>query len=200
VATNDIHYARRDQAEAHDVLLCIGTGKTVNEANRLRMTDPSYYMRSPQEMEKLYRHLPDALLNTVKIAEQCEVKLAFAPPYHLPKFPVPPDKGTSEEYVRALCRQGMQWRYGNDATRPDYVERLEYELSVIHSMGFDDYFPHRVGFVSGRAAHGHLVECPRLRRGQRGGVLPGHHQRRPLQEPADVRALPQPRPDFHARH
>ncbi len=140
VATNDIHYARRDQAEAHDVLLCIGTGKTVNEANRLRMTDPSYYMRSPQEMEKLYRHLPDALLNTVKIAEQCEVKLAFAPPYHLPKFPVPPDKGTSEEYVRALCRQGMQWRYGNDATRPDYVERLEYELSVIHSMGFDDYF------------------------------------------------------------
>ncbi len=140
VATNDIHYARRQQAEAHDVLLCIGTGKTVNEPNRLRMTDDSYYMRSPDEMWSLYGDLPQALLNTVKIAEQCEVEIKFAPPYHLPKFPVPAGRGTSEGYLRQLCYDGMKWRYGSDHDKPAYVERLEYELGIIHQMGFDDYF------------------------------------------------------------
>ncbi|MGC9469815.1 MAG: DNA polymerase III subunit alpha [Anaerolineae bacterium] len=140
VATNDIHYARREQADAHDVLLCIGTGKTVNEPNRLRMTDDSYYMRSPAEMWSLYGELPEALLNTVKIAEQCEVELQFAPPYHLPKFPVPEGRGTSEEYLRYLCHEGMRWRYGDDHAKLEYVERLNYELDIIHQMGFDDYF------------------------------------------------------------
>ena len=140
VATNDIHYTRQDQAEAHDVLLCIGTSKTVNEPNRMRMSDPSYYMRSPEEMAALYSHVPEALANTVKIAEQCEVELQFAPPYHLPQFPVPDDCGTSEEYLHYLCKKGMAWRYGDEAEKPEYVERLEYELGVIHEMGFDDYF------------------------------------------------------------
>jgi DNA polymerase-3 subunit alpha len=141
VATNDIHYARREQAEAHDVLLCIGTSKTVNEPNRMRMSDPSYYMRSPDEMWQLYSHIPDALENTVKIAEQCQVELQFAPPYHLPKFPVPQGHGTSEEYLRYLCYTGLVWRYGEErAQEAEVVNRLEYELSIIHSMGFDDYF------------------------------------------------------------
>ncbi|MDF1515051.1 MAG: DNA polymerase III subunit alpha, partial [Anaerolineae bacterium] len=140
VATNDIHYARRDQAEAHDVLLCIGTGKTVNEPNRLRMSDPSYYMRSPEEMWALYRHIPEALTNTVRIADQCNVKLQFAPPYHLPKFPVPAGDWTSETYLHHLCDEGMVWRYGDDAALPEYVQRLAYELGIIHEMGFDDYF------------------------------------------------------------
>ncbi len=140
VATNDIHYARRDQAEAHDVLLCIGTAKTINEPNRLRMSDASYYMRSPQEMGALYREVPEALTNTVKIAEQCDVTLQFAPPYHLPKFPVPEVEGNSEIYLRHLCHKGMQWRYGADADKPEYIERLEYEMGIIHEMGFDDYF------------------------------------------------------------
>ncbi len=140
VATNDIHYTRREQANAHDMLLCIGTGKIVNEPKRMRMSDPSYYMRSPQEMRELYRELPDALENTVKIAAQCEVKIQFAPPYHLPQFPVPADKGSAEEYLRHLCDEGMRRRYGADAAKPEYVERLEYELGIIHRMGFDDYF------------------------------------------------------------
>ena len=140
VATNDIHYTRREQANAHDVLLCIGTGKTVNEPKRMRMSDPSYYMRSPQEMRELYRELPDALENTVKIAAQCAVEIQFAPPYHLPQFPVPVDKGSAEEYLRHLCDEGMRRRYGADAAKPEYVERLEYELGIIHRMGFDDYF------------------------------------------------------------
>ncbi|MGC9520989.1 MAG: DNA polymerase III subunit alpha [Anaerolineae bacterium] len=140
VATNDVHYVKREQADAHDVLLCIGTGKSVNEPNRLRMTDDSYYMRSPDEMWSLYSELPDALLNTVKIAEQCEVEIQFAPPYHLPKFPLPDGQGSSEAYLRHLCDRGMKWRYGEDHDKPEYVERLEYELGIIHQMGFDDYF------------------------------------------------------------
>ena len=140
VATNDIHYAKREQADAHDVLLCIGTGKTVNEPKRMRMSDDSYYMRSPDEMWDLYGDIPEALTNTVKIAEQCEVELQFAPPYHLPKFPVPDGDGTSQDYLRHLCDEGMIWRYGEDHGNPEYVERLEYELGIIHQMGFDDYF------------------------------------------------------------
>lgn len=140
VATNDIHYTRREQAEAHDVLLCIGTGKTVNDPNRMRMTDDSYYMRTPDEMWAIYGDIPEALRNTVKIAEQCNVEIQFAPPYHLPKFPVPEGMGTSEQYLRRLCEKGMQWRYGNDYNRPSYLERLNYELGIIHDMGFDDYF------------------------------------------------------------
>ncbi len=140
VATNDIHYARRDQAEAHDILLCIGTGKTVNEPDRLRMSDDSYYMRSPEEMWALFRDFPDALENTVKIAEQCHVELHFAPPYHLPKFPLPEGYTDAETYLRHLCEEGMRRRYGDAAQKPEYVERLEYELGIIHEMGFDDYF------------------------------------------------------------
>jgi DNA polymerase-3 subunit alpha len=141
VATNDVHYARREQAEAHDVLLCIGTSKTVNEPDRMRMSDPSYYMRSPDEMWQLYSHIPEALENTVKIAERCHVELQFAPPYHLPKFPVPDGRGTSEEYLRYLCYSGLVWRYGEERAKgSEVVERLEYELGIIHSMGFDDYF------------------------------------------------------------
>ncbi len=141
VATNDIHYAKREHADAHDVLLCIQTGKTVNEPNRMRMTDPSYHMRSPQEMWDLYGHLPDALENTLKIAEQCDVTLQFAPPYHLPKFPVPDGCGTSEEYLRHLCNEGLVMRYGEERAKdPEVQERLNYELGIIHDMGFDDYF------------------------------------------------------------
>jgi DNA polymerase III subunit alpha len=141
VATNDIHYTRKEESNAHDVLLCIGTGKTVNEPDRMRMNNDSYYMRSPEEMWKIFGdEVPDALENTVKIAEQCEVELQFAPPYHLPNFPVPEDHESSETYLRHLCDEGMVWRYGEDADKPEYVERLEYELGIIHKMGFDDYF------------------------------------------------------------
>jgi len=141
VATNDIHYARREQADAHDVLLCIGTGKKVNEADRMRMTDPSYYMRSPEEMARLYAHLPEALENTVKIAELCNVEIQFAPPYHLPKFPVPEGRGDSQSFLRELCYAGLVRRYGAArAQEPEVVERLEYEMGIIHTMGFDDYF------------------------------------------------------------
>ena len=141
VATNDIHYARRDQSDAHDVLLCIQTGKTVNEPNRMRMTDPSYYMRSPEEMWALYAHVPEALENTLRIAEECNIEVQFAPPYHLPKFPVPAGFPDSATYLRHLCYQGVVERYGAEqAQAPEVRERVDYELGIIHDMGFDDYF------------------------------------------------------------
>ncbi len=140
VATNDIHYARPDQYEAHDVLLCIQTGKTVNEPNRMRMSDNSYYMRSPQEMAELFAELPEALENTVRIAESCEVEIKAAPPYHLPQFPLPDDQPSAEAYLRHLCEEGLVWRYGERAKDPQVRERLDYELGIIHQMGFDDYF------------------------------------------------------------
>ncbi|MCD4737830.1 MAG: DNA polymerase III subunit alpha [Anaerolineae bacterium] len=140
VVTNDIHYARREQATAHDVLLCIQTSKTVNEPKRMKMSDDSYYMKSPREMAALYPEVPEAVANTVKIAEQCNVELQFAPPYHIPQFPLPEEWRTSEEYMRHLCYAGLQWRYGERAAEPQIVERLEYEMGIIHQMGFDDYF------------------------------------------------------------
>ncbi len=140
VATNDIHYARRDQADAHDVLLCIQTGKTLRDPDRMRMSDPSYYMRSPQEMAELFRDLPDAISNTLRIAESCDVTISFAPPYHLPRFPIPAELSSSEAYLRSLCEEGLQRHYGARANAPEIRERLEYELGIIHRMGFDDYF------------------------------------------------------------
>ena len=140
VATNDIHYARPEQYEAHDVLLCIQTGKTVNEPNRMRMSDNSYYMRSPQEMAELFAELPEALENTVRIAESCEVEIKAAPPYHLPQFPLPAGQPSAEAYLRHLCEEGLVWRYGERAKDPQVRERLDYELGIIHQMGFDDYF------------------------------------------------------------
>ncbi len=140
VATNDIHYTKREQADAHDILLCIQTSKTVNESNRMRMSDPSYYMRSPEEMWELYGDVPEALENTLKIADQCDVTLQFAPPYHLPTFPVPEGYTDSESYLHHLCDEGLRWRYGERAQDPDVQERMTYELGIIHDMGFDDYF------------------------------------------------------------
>ncbi len=140
VATNDIHYALREQADVHDVLLCIQTGKTVSAPDRMRMSDPSYYMRSAEEMAELFREVPEAITNTLRIAESCDVTITFAPPYHLPRFPVPDDCGDSQSYLRALCEEGLRTRYGARADDPVIRDRLEYELGIIHRMGFDDYF------------------------------------------------------------
>jgi DNA polymerase-3 subunit alpha len=104
----------------------------------MRMTDPSYYLRSPEEMEALFGHIPGALKNTLWIAERCDVDLDFKG-YHLPDFPVPEGK-TARSYLRELCQQGLRERYGARADDRKIQERLEYELSIIHDMGFDAYF------------------------------------------------------------
>jgi len=136
VATNDVHYARHDQAAIHDVLLCIQTGKTVTEPVRMRMDGESFYLKSEEEMAALFADIPEALTNTRRIAERCNVELSFGS-YHLPIFEVP-EGHDAESYLRHLCGKGLRERYGE--VTPAIQERLDYELDVIHRMGFDTYF------------------------------------------------------------
>ena len=138
IATNDVHYINPDDARLQDVLLAIQTNSTLADPDRMRMTDDSYYLRSPAEMSRLFAEVPESLSNTLLIAERCNVNLDFKG-YHLPEFPVP-DGHTAETYLRALCEAGARKRYGDDATRAKVRERLDYELGVIHKMGFDAYF------------------------------------------------------------
>ena len=136
VATNDVHYIRRQDASIHDVLLCIGTGKTVNEPKRMRMDGDSFYLRSAEEMAALFPDVPEALSNTLAVAEMCELELEFGH-YHLPLFPVP-EGYDAQTYLRHLCEEGLQQRYPVITSRER--ERLDYELDIIHQMGFDTYF------------------------------------------------------------
>ncbi len=145
VATNDVHYVHRDDAEAHDTLLCIQTSALKSERDRMRM-EPfnSYYLKSAEEMRAGFANVPpelieEAFANSLKIAEMTEIDLA-PKGYHLPAFPVP--AGFDERsYLRHLIEIGMEWRFGTN-WRSDqvFIERIERELSIIHSMGFDTYF------------------------------------------------------------
>ena len=136
VATNDVHYVRREHAAIQDVLLCVQTSSTVGQADRMRMSDDGYYLKSRAEMEVMFGDLPDALDNTLAIAERCEFSLGKRK-YHLPKFTVP-EGMTSKAYLRRLCEEGVQRLYGEVSEAVQ--QSLDYELRVIHQMGFDDYF------------------------------------------------------------
>ena len=138
LATNDAHYVDPEDARLQDILLAIQTGALLSDPNRFRMSNQSYYLRSPQEMSALFHEMPEALSNTLLVAERCNVDLSMKG-YHLPLFPVPEDH-TAETYLRELCEDGLHRRYGARANAPDVRERLEYELQVIHQMGFDTYF------------------------------------------------------------
>ena len=136
VVTNDAHYLRREDAKMQDVLLCIQTGKTVDDANRMRFQGDEFYLKSEEELRKLFPGCGDAFDNTVKIAERCNLDFTFHE-YHLPSFPVP-EGFTNEEYFRKLCHEGFRERYANP---PDsYRQRLEYEISVISRMGYVNYY------------------------------------------------------------
>ncbi len=136
VATNDIHYIYAEDAKAHDILLCIQTGKKVTDENRMRYEGGQYYLKSEEEMRALFPYAKEALDNTAKIAARCQVEIEFGVT-KLPKFVVP-DGETSWSYLNRLCREGLARRYPEDdgALR----ERLDYELGVIQSMGYVDYF------------------------------------------------------------
>lgn len=137
VATNDVHYLSKEDWFAQDVLLCIQTGNTVNTADRMRMDAHDYWFKSTDEMAAVWREQPDALATTMEIAERCTLDLT-AHGYRLPSFPVPSGY-TSDSYMRALCEQGFVTRYGENAAS-EKRERLNYELRIIHKMGFDTYF------------------------------------------------------------
>lgn len=138
VATNDVHYINQEDAKLQDILLAIQTQALLADPERMRMTDDSYYLRTPQEMSRLFAEVPESLSNTLLIAERCNVDLSFKG-YHLPDFPVP-EGFTAETYLRHLCEEGARKRYRDRADSQQVRERLAYELSVIHEMGFDAYF------------------------------------------------------------
>lgn len=145
VATNDVHYLSEDDAEVQDVLICIGTGKTIEDEDRLQIPTTQLYLKSGAEMERLYPHVPEAIANTAIIAKQCNLELEFGKSI-LPAYRTLPEGMGAAAYLRDLCVAGLQERYGeserwNDKTRRHELEqRLNYELGVIESMGFSDYF------------------------------------------------------------
>jgi DNA polymerase III alpha subunit len=152
VATNDAHYLFREDYEAHDVMLCIGTGKTVNEANRMRFGGPQWYVRSPEEMAQIFAHIPDAVTRTVEIAEMCDLKLPLGE-NQLPVFPIPPEEGdiTIDEYFEKVVRLGYEKRremvwdrmLAEGALKhslDEYQKRISREIVTIKQMGFPSYF------------------------------------------------------------
>ncbi len=140
VATNDVHYTTPEEASPHDVLLCIQTGSTVNESKRMRFSDTGYYLKSHEEMRRLFGHIPGALDNSLLIAEMCNVDLDTKG-YHLPLFDVP-DGQDAAGYLRRLCEEGLVRHYGAERAATDEAlrARLEHELRIIGGMGFDAYF------------------------------------------------------------
>ena len=136
VATNDVHYVKREDAEAQDVLMCIQMDRTVDDPDRMKFETDQFYLKSPQEMEELFAYIPEALENTVKIASRCHVDFDFKT-RHLPSYAVPDGKD-AYEYLRELCFSGLNKRYKDPGE--ELFQRLEYELNVIKTMGFVDYF------------------------------------------------------------
>ena len=137
VVTNDAHYLRQEDAQMQDVLLCIQTGKTVDEENRMRFQTEEFYLKSEEQMRDLFPNCPEeAFTNTQKIADMCNLEFAFNE-YHLPAFPVP-DGYTNEQYFRKLCYEGFEERYSDPPE--SYLERLEYEIGVISRMGYVNYY------------------------------------------------------------
>ena len=136
VVTNDSHYVRRDDFEAQDILTCIQTNSNVKDPKRFRMEDTSYYLKSASEMREEWTHLPEALANTLKIAESCELDLKFGQTF-IPRYSTPNNK-SSMDYLRELCNKGLSKRFSNQSE--EVLKRLEYELGIIEETKFSDYF------------------------------------------------------------
>lgn len=151
VATNDVHYIYDSDVEAHDILLCIQTGKKVSDTDRMRYEGGQYYLKSAEEMEALFPYAKEAIENTHKIAERCHVEIEFGD-YKLPHFDVPEGE-TSESYLRKLCKEGLYKRYPKEQAE-QLEERLNYELDTISTMGFVDYFLIVWDFIKYAKDHG----------------------------------------------
>ena len=136
VVTNDAHYLRKEDAKMQDVLLCVQTGKTVDDPNRMKFLTDEFYLKSEDELRQLFPNCDEAFENTAKIAERCNLEFEFNN-YHLPSFPVP-EGYTNGEYFRKLCMEGFRERYPQPPE--SYLERLEYEIGVISRMGYVNYY------------------------------------------------------------
>lgn len=136
VATNDSHYTKREDSTFHDVLLCIQTGKTLDDKDRMKFHSDDFYVKSGAQMLELFKDTPDAITNTLEIAERCNVDFEFGH-LHLPYFPIP-DGLTDVAYLRKLCEERLSNRYAK--ITEEVTKRLDYELGIIHRMGYDSYF------------------------------------------------------------
>ncbi|NQV38303.1 MAG: DNA polymerase III subunit alpha [Candidatus Marinimicrobia bacterium] len=139
VATNDAHYAKKEHSDAHDVHICLGTGKERSDPNRLRYATAEFYFKTQDEMYNMFKHVPEALENTRRIADSVDVEIPMGT-YHLPNFPIPKDAQIQDpdEYLRVLSEDGVKQLYGE--VNPELQDRLTHELSVIKKMGFAGYF------------------------------------------------------------
>lgn len=138
VATNDAHYLKREDAYNHEVLLCIQTGKRMSDEDRMRFETDELYVKSPEEMSEYFSAFPDAIENTVKIADKCNVEFEFGHTI-LPNYDVPPEFPTHYDFFKKLCDDGIKNRYGENPSQ-EILDRAEYELGVIQKMGYVDYF------------------------------------------------------------
>ena len=138
VGTNDAHYLKKEDAYNHEVLLCIQTGKRMTDVDRMRFETDELYVKSPEEMKEYFKNLPDAIENTVKIAEKCNVEFEFGHTI-LPNYDVPEGYATHYDYFKKLCEDGIKERYGEHPSE-EVLKRAEYELEVISKMGYVDYY------------------------------------------------------------
>jgi len=138
VATNDAHYLKKEDAYNHEVLLCIQTGKRMSDEDRMKFDTEELYVKSPEEMIEYFKAFPEAIENTVKIADKCNVEFEFGHTI-LPNYDVPEGFATHYDYLEKLCLEGLKKRYGNDIPK-EYIDRANYELSIIKKMGYVDYY------------------------------------------------------------
>ena len=138
VATNDAHYLKKEDAYNHEVLLCIQTGKRMTDEDRMRFETDELYVKSPEEMSEYFKNFPDAIENTVKIAEKCNVEFEFGHTI-LPNYDVPPEYATHYDYFKKLCDDGIKKRYGENPSQ-EILDRAAYELKIISQMGYVDYY------------------------------------------------------------
>lgn len=157
VATNDVHYVRKEDSVAQDVLMCIQMACTIDDENRMRFPNDEFYLKSEDEMRKIFSNIPEALDNTYKIAQRCNVEFTFGE-LHLPDFKAP-DGLTNKQYLRKLCEEGLEQRYegSDEETMRALHERLDYELSTIENMGYVEYFLIVWDFINYAKSNGIMV-------------------------------------------
>jgi len=175
VCTNDVHYVQADDAYAQDILLCVQTATTVDDAKRMRMSTQEFYLKSPAAMAALFAEVPDALLNTCRIADNCDLKLEFGRTA-LPEFALPAGH-TAESYFREITMQRLPERYSqiDDKLR----QRVQYEVDVICQLGFAQYILIVADFTFWARQHGIMAGAARFRRRLGGGLHHRHQRRRP---------------------
>ena len=152
VATNDAHYLKKEDAYNHEVLLCIQTGKRMSDPDRMRFETEELYIKSPEEMIEYFKAFPDAIENTVKIAEKCNVEFEFGHTI-LPNYDVPPEFPTHYDFLKKLCDDGIKQRYGENPSQ-EVLDRAEYEIGIIKKMGYVDYYLIVWDFIHYAKEHG----------------------------------------------